>query len=203
MDLFEDEETAEKAVRFLDLPLDCTWLDEEAMDRVVTKVRVDDGNLKIIDLDEIHRLSRRFLDVRLLKPLEDCEAIWIASSTYVRKQDDDEGRKRLELEKMFQNRFTDRIETQKPTSAELALWLAERCEEWVSRSRPQRTHTANSPSGVARCQDWLSKSCTRPQTPEQNSHPEQGRRTSVRLRRVGSIQWASCGYKTAPGQHLG
>lgn len=130
VDLFEDEETAKKAVRFLYLPLDCTWLDEEDIDKVVTKVRVDDGNLKIIYLDEIHRLSRRFMDERLLKPLEDCEAIWIASSAYVRKQDDDEGRKRLELEKMFQNRFTYRIETQKPTSAELALWLAERCEEW-------------------------------------------------------------------------
>lgn len=34
---------------------------------------------------------------------------------------------------MFQNRFTFRLETQKPTVDEMVFWLAERCEEWGIR----------------------------------------------------------------------
>ena len=134
VDVFEDEEAAKKSVRYLYLPLDCTKLDEAEIDRVVAKVRVNDGYLKIIYLDEIHRLVRRGMDEQLLKPLETHEAIWIASSAYVKKYERDDGngdgRKQICLEKMFQNRFTFRLETQKPSVQELALWLAERCEEW-------------------------------------------------------------------------
>ncbi len=137
VDLYEDEETAKKAVRFLYLPLDCTRLNEADIDNVLAKVRVNDGNLKIVYLDEVHRLARRGLDEQLLKPLETCEAIWIASSAYVRKDERgdvvDDSRKTSSLEKMFQNRFTFRLETQKPTVDELTLWLAERCEEWGIR----------------------------------------------------------------------
>lgn len=134
VDVSEDEEAAKKSVRFLYLPVDCTRLNEAEIDRVIEKVRVDDGNLKIIYLDEVHRLVRRGLDEQLLKPLETCEAIWIASSAYVKKEDRDDGnedgRKQDSLEKMFQNRFTFRIETQRPTVDEMSLWLAERSEEW-------------------------------------------------------------------------
>lgn len=134
VDVFEDEETVKKAVRFLYLPVDCTRLTEAEIDKVIGKVRVDDGNIKIVYLDEVHRLVRRGLDEQLLKPLESYEAIWIASSAYVKKQDrensNEDGRRQNSLEIMFQNRFTFRLETQKPTVDEMVFWLAERCEEW-------------------------------------------------------------------------
>lgn len=137
VDVFESEETAKKSVRFLYLPVDCTRLNEAEIEKMIGKVRVDDGNLKIIYLDEVHRLVRRGLDEQLLKPLENCEAIWIASSAYVKRDDRDEGsedgRKQHPLEIMFQNRFTFRLETQKPTADEMVFWLAERCEEWGIR----------------------------------------------------------------------
>jgi hypothetical protein len=34
------------------------------------------------------------------------------------------------LDKMFHNRFTFRIDTQKATVQEFAVWLAERCDQW-------------------------------------------------------------------------
>ena len=66
------------------------------------------------------------MDERLLKPLEDFPAIWIASSAYVKRAGDDD----QTLEKMFQNRFTFRIATQLPGLDQLVIWLAERCNEW-------------------------------------------------------------------------
>lgn len=137
VDIFGDEEEAKKSVRFLYIPLDCTRLNERDIDEVIAKVRLDDGNLKIIYLDEVHRLVRRGLDEQLLRPLENCEAIWIASSAYVKKEDREEGigegRKQNSLEVMFQNRFTYRLETQKPPVDEMIVWLAERCAEWGIR----------------------------------------------------------------------
>lgn len=134
VDLYEDEATAKKSVRFVYLSLDCTRLNEAEIDKAIAKVRVDDGYLKIIYLDEVHRLVRRGLDEQLLKPLEQIEAIWIASSAYVKQDDHDDGHrdgpKSSTLEKMFQNRFTFRVVTQKPSVDELTVWLAERCEEW-------------------------------------------------------------------------
>jgi hypothetical protein len=116
-----------RPTRFHFLPLDCTRLDADDLERILTRVSVDDETLRVVYLDEVHRLNRRSLDERLLKPLEHSRAIWIASSAYVKKGGDADGKR---LEKMFQNRFTYRIDTQKPTVQELAVWLAERCEEW-------------------------------------------------------------------------
>jgi len=127
---FLPEGEAPTPVRYHYLPLDCTSLSESELDRILHRIRIDDQNLRIIYLDEVHRLSRRFMDERLLKPLEDFPAIWIASSAIVKKDSDANGTR---LDKMFQNRFTYRIETQKPTVEELTLSLAERCEEWSIR----------------------------------------------------------------------
>jgi hypothetical protein len=146
VDLFEDEETAKRSVRFLYIPLNCGSLNEAEIDRLLDRVRVDDGTLKIVYLDEVHRLVRRGLDSQLLVPLEKHQVIWMASSAYVRRDDNEdahEGRpKQAELEKMFQNRFTYRITTQPATIAEMAVWLAERCAEWCIRvTDPEPTLT--------------------------------------------------------------
>lgn len=136
---FLDEEEAPTPVRYHYLPLDCTRLTELELERTLSRIRIDDGNLRIIYLDEVHRLSRRFMDERLLKPLEDFPAIWIASSANVKQVDD---RDQTKLDKMFQNRFTFRINTQKPNVSNLTVWLAQRCEDWgIQCEEPKKTLT--------------------------------------------------------------
>jgi hypothetical protein len=118
---------ARTPIRYHFLPVDCTRLTESELDRQFDRIRYDDSTIRVIYLDEVHRLSRRFLDERLLKPLEDFPAIWIASSTYVKQETEEDSTK---LDKMFQNRFTYRITTQRPSMPTLAVWLAERCSDW-------------------------------------------------------------------------
>lgn len=134
VDIFEDEEAAKRSIRYLFIPLNCGSLNEEEIDRLLARIRVDDDTLKVVYLDEVHRLVRRGLDSQLLVPLEKHPVIWMASSAYVRSEDNEdghEGRRRPDdLERMFQNRFTYRISTEKPSVDEMAIWLAERCEEW-------------------------------------------------------------------------
>ena len=67
------------------------------------------------------------MDEKLLRPLEDFPAIWIASSAYIKKEDQAEGQG---LDRMFQNRFTFRLSTQKPSVPVLARWMSERCAKW-------------------------------------------------------------------------
>lgn len=126
---FVDENEAPTPVRYQYHPVDCTRLSEAGLEAKLTKIRVCNEDLRIIYLDEVHRLSRRFMDERLLKPLEDSPAIWIASSANVKSNGDD----RHGLEKMFQNRFTLQITTELPDLDQLVIWLAERCYEWGIR----------------------------------------------------------------------
>ena len=116
-----------RPVRFHYFPVDCTRISEADLERILLTVRRDDDTLKVIYLDEVHRLGRRFMDEKLLKPLEESRAIWIASSAYVKKEED-EGTKKLD--KMFQNRFTFRIDTERASVGEFAIWLAQRCEDF-------------------------------------------------------------------------
>ncbi len=106
--------------------VNCACTNEKELDDIVNKVRVDDGMVKIIYLDEVHRLRRRNLDERLLKPLEDTKAIWLASSAYVKKDHVDDSSK---LDPMFQNRFSFRLITSPPNVAKLTQWLGKRCIE--------------------------------------------------------------------------
>jgi hypothetical protein len=79
--------------------------------------------INIFTLDEVHHLTRRGLDHLLLKPLEDRQAIWLASTAYLEKS---EVRKVSTLEKMFQNRFT-LLRTETPSETELTRSLVQRC----------------------------------------------------------------------------
>lgn len=126
IDVF-DEGELRTSIRYHYMPLDCSRLNETQIEDCILKIRINDENLRIITLDEVHRLARRSMDERLLKPAEDFPAIWIAMSANVKKEDDNDLKK---LEKMFQNRFTYRINTQKPTMPEMMVWLAERCQEF-------------------------------------------------------------------------
>lgn len=123
---FLGAEEARTPVRYSYRPIDCTRITERELEEVLLSLRADDHVVRVIYLDEVHRLSRRFMDERLLKPLEDFPAIWIASSANIGV---DPGTN-AGLEKMFQNRFTYRLSTEKPTSDEMVIWLAERCAEF-------------------------------------------------------------------------
>lgn len=124
---FLSPDEAPTPIRYLYMPLDCTRLTETDLEDCLAKVRVDDGNLKVIYFDEVHRLNRRFMTERLLKPLEDVAAIWIASSANLRKG---ESATSVQLDTAFCNRFPFKITTQIPTKNELANWLLERCQQW-------------------------------------------------------------------------
>jgi len=119
-------DTVKTPIRCSIYVVNCATTTERELDDIVGKVRVDDGMVKIVYLDEVHRLSRRNLDERLLKPLEDTKAIWLATSAYVKKDKIDDSSK---LDPMFQNRFSFRLTTSPPSVKKLAQWLAQRCIE--------------------------------------------------------------------------
>ena len=123
---FVDENEVKTPVRYHYHPVDCTRLSEADLEAKLAKLRICNEDLRIIYLDEAHRLSRRFMDEKLLKPLEDFPAIWIASSANIKNRDAEDQK----LDKMFQNRFSFRITTELPSLDELVLWLAMRCHEW-------------------------------------------------------------------------
>lgn len=138
VEVFGDD-NVKTPIRYHYMPLDCARLSETQLDVCIDRISINEEKLRIITLDEVHRLTRRSMDERLLKCIEDFPAIWIAMSANVKKDDDNDLKK---LEKMFQNRFTFRIETQKPTIPVMTVWLAERCEEFgIQCESPKETLT--------------------------------------------------------------
>jgi DNA polymerase-3 subunit gamma/tau len=100
------------------LPIDCTKLEgTEHLIEVLTGLR-DYYGVRVVFLDEIHRLQHRAMDEQLLKPIEEKAFVWIAASADVSK-----------LETMFMNRFV-KLGIEPPSVEELALWLADRCIEF-------------------------------------------------------------------------
>ena len=121
------------AVRFQYMPLDCSRLNESEIESCLSKLRTGTDTLQIVYLDEVHRLARRGMDERFLKPMETFPAIWIASSALVKQ---DKNSNNSPLEKMFQNRFSYRLQTEKPTVPEMTKWLAVRCKQFGIRLEP-------------------------------------------------------------------
>lgn len=101
------------------VPVDCANVSADELCNLMLRLR-DYNGIRIVYLDEVHRLHRPNspLEERLLKPLEETNFTWIASSAIT-----------TSLEKMFLKRFTI-IETQLPTRERFVHWLADRCEEW-------------------------------------------------------------------------
>jgi hypothetical protein len=98
------------------VPIDCTSIGVAELRSTLTELRDYDG-IRVVYLDEVHRLQRNFLDEQLLKPVEERNFMWIVSSASI------EG-----LEQMFKNRFI-RIRTSEPTLDRLTCWLGDRCRE--------------------------------------------------------------------------
>lgn len=99
-------------------PIDCPDITEAALREELKEMRDFDG-LRIVYLDEIHRLAHRSLDELLLKRMEERNFVWIASSATTKG-----------LERMFINRFPVKLRTTLPSRRDLATFLATRCKEW-------------------------------------------------------------------------
>lgn len=121
-DFIDPSRESEPSTRFLYIPVDCTRVTESQIDDIFFKLSGKPDRLQIAYYDEIHRLERRQMDERFLIEMEKMQAISLASSAV-----------RGKLDAMFMNRFDERIEVELPTVDELAVFLAERCEEWGIR----------------------------------------------------------------------
>lgn len=111
-----DRKMANGKIHFV--PCDCTQFTEQSIRDLLSELRDYDG-LRIVYLDEFHRLARRGLDEMLLKPVEEKNFVWWASAVST------EG-----IDQMLLNRFCVRLRTEPPTEAALAEWLALRCVAW-------------------------------------------------------------------------
>lgn len=147
---FANETDNPTPVRSHFLPVDCARASQSDIESLLDILRLDDGNLKIVYLDEVHRLAHRAMDERFLKPLESYPAIWLASSAMMKGNNTAPS-----LDQMFQNRFDTKIETEKPSRGELANWLGRKCGEAsitvedVGKALPLLADRANRSPGLA------------------------------------------------------
>jgi replication-associated recombination protein RarA len=102
------------------VPIDCTSISMPELQHRLIEWR-DYAGIRVVYLDEVHRLQRNFLDEQLLKPVEERNFMWIVSSANI-----------TGLEQMLKNRFT-RIKTTQSSLEQFALWLGQRCTEWQIR----------------------------------------------------------------------
>jgi Holliday junction resolvasome RuvABC ATP-dependent DNA helicase subunit len=135
-------ETQIIGARFHYLPIDCTSLAEGELREKLMELRDYDG-VRVIYLDEVHRLARRNMDEQLLKQMDEKDFIWIASAISVK-----------ELEDAFLNRFSVKIKTELPAVGTLAVWLAQRSLERqitydTERVFPRLAERANGIPGLA------------------------------------------------------
>jgi len=124
---FCDSSNNKTPVRFHFHLVDCARVGTHEIEDLLDELRSDADELRIVYLDEVHRLAKQSLDERFLKPLDSYKVIWFASSAMVKQSANEAPQK---LDKMFQNRFPLRVETEKPSELELAGWLAHRCKQF-------------------------------------------------------------------------
>jgi len=99
-------------------PINCGGVTEAQLRELLNDLRYFRG-LILIYLDEAHRLKPRNMNHLLLPPIEETEAIWVASSALAH-----------ELDPMLLRRFAIRTKTSLPDEEELLMFLAHRCNEW-------------------------------------------------------------------------
>lgn len=99
-------------------PVNCGRVTESELRKLLAD-RAQYEGLFLIYLDEVHRLIRRKMEHMLLVPLQEMDALWIASSAMTG-----------ELDRMFRRRFSAKIETTLPSVPEMVAFLGERCRTW-------------------------------------------------------------------------
>lgn len=124
------------------IPIDCTSLTEAELRTLLIDLR-DFTGVRLVSLDEVHRLARRNMDEQLLKQMDEKDFIWLASAISVKG-----------LENAFLNRFSAKIKTEPPTMNAFVPWLVERCQDWQIRFDNERVlirlaERANGSPGLA------------------------------------------------------
>lgn len=111
--------------------IDCERVAREQLLGLHSEVNLDDPNT-IIYLDEVAALGRRGLESLLWKPLDESQAVWLASAVNVRRKKKDREKKSNPNRLSFpmQSRFGVRVGTTFPSEAELQQWILDRCREW-------------------------------------------------------------------------
>ena len=98
-------------------PINCGEVTETL--RTILTERHDYEGRYVIYLDEVHRLMRRKMEHMLLVPLQEMDALWVASSAMS-----------SELDSMFRRRFSAKLSTTLPDMPALIEFLRERCQHW-------------------------------------------------------------------------
>ena len=110
------------------VPIDCTRIYTPAELREILDDLRDGiayNGIRVIYLDEVHRLVHRSMDEILLKAVEEQPYLWLLSSA-----------KPGPLEDMLKNRLL-KIGTQLPSEEEMESWLCDRCDEWGINWEPE------------------------------------------------------------------
>jgi len=111
------------------VPLDCSRFLSPS--ELINKLRdlndgITYGGLRIVHMDEVHRLVNRSMDDILLKTIEDTPNLWILSTA-----------KPGPLEDMLLNRAI-KLSTESPIEEnEMESWLCDRCDEWGIEWQPE------------------------------------------------------------------
>lgn len=111
-------------------PVDCETVTADELDLLHSEVEVE-NETTIIYLDEVAALRRRRLEGRLLKVIDESEAIWIASAISLkRKKGKRKGEWTEQLSKEMKGRFAIKVGTSLPHPDDLCTWIAERARAW-------------------------------------------------------------------------
>ncbi len=102
------------------VPVDCSEQTESSIKKLLDDELKDYNGLRIVYLDEVHRLAKRGIDELFLLPMTERNFTWIASSTTSKG-----------LEPAFLNRFPVRLSPEPPSLDAMSTWLARRCVEWM------------------------------------------------------------------------
>jgi len=121
-------------------PIDCETVTGDELDSLHTEVRFESEST-IIYLDEVAALRSRRLEGRLLKLIDETEAIWIASAVSLkRKKGTRKGEWKDRLSKEMKGRFAIKVGTSLPHPDDLSAWIEERSKAWkISIVKPETT----------------------------------------------------------------
>jgi hypothetical protein len=111
-------------------PVDCETVTADELDSLHTEVKFE-NETTIIYLDEVAALRRRRLEGRLLKVIDETEAIWIASAISLkRKKGSRKGEWTERLSKEMKRRFAIKVGTSLPHPDDFYTWIEGRARAW-------------------------------------------------------------------------